>query len=36
MITYICKYTPVELLTACGAALEAPNGEAADFSYAET
>jgi predicted CoA-substrate-specific enzyme activase len=36
MITYVCKYTPVELFSACGAEFEVPNTEVSDFSYAET
>ena len=35
MLTYLCKYTPVELLTALGASLEAPNTEAADFDRSD-
>ncbi len=35
MITYICKYTPLELFTALGAQMEAPNEEVRDFSEAD-
>ena len=32
MTTYLCKYTPVELLRALGCALTEPNEEVRDFS----
>lgn len=35
MITYICKYTPVELLSALGAQPEEPNDEVTDFAEAD-
>lgn len=35
MITYICKYTPVELLYALGAQPEEPNDEVTDFADAD-
>lgn len=35
MITYICKYTPVELLCALGAQPEEPNEEVTDFAQAD-
>lgn len=36
MIGYSCKYTPVELLRAMGAATQLIDGEAEDFAYADT
>jgi predicted CoA-substrate-specific enzyme activase len=36
MITYICKYTPAEMLDAFDASPEVPNAETADFAYADT
>ena len=35
MLTYLCKYTPVELLTALGVTPQAPNSEAADFERSD-
>ena len=35
MITYLCKYTPLELLFALGAELEEPNADVADFRSAD-
>ncbi len=36
MTTYICKYTPVELLEALGARMDVPNDEVRDFSETDT
>ena len=36
MITYLCKYTPVELLAALGETLQEPNTDAEDFRQADT
>ncbi|MDO4620617.1 MAG: acyl-CoA dehydratase activase [Lachnospiraceae bacterium] len=35
MITYFCKYTPLELMAALGASLDEPNRETADFRHAD-
>ena len=35
MITYLCKYTPLELLTAMGADLMEPNRDVRDFRHAD-
>ena len=35
MITYLCKYTPLELLAALGAPLEEPNADVEDFRRAD-
>ena len=35
MLTYICKYTPLELLAALGAKLEEPNSEVEDYRAAD-
>ncbi len=36
MLTYLCKYTPVELMAGFGAQLDSPNEEVPDFSYSDT
>ena len=36
MITYICKYTPLELLAAMGVPLEEPNRDVDDFRHADS
>ncbi len=36
MLTYLCKYTPVELMAGFGTPLDAPNEEVPDFSYSDT
>ncbi|MGN0256216.1 MAG: hypothetical protein ACI4D6_09605, partial [Chordicoccus sp.] len=35
IMTYVCKYTPLELMLAFGAGFEAPNNDVPDFSKSE-
>ena len=35
VMTYVCKYTPLELMLAFGAGFEAPNNDVPDFSKSE-